>query len=159
MLESMIGTLLGGVFRLLPEFLTWLDKKDERKHELAMFDRQLEADKLKVEAQQKLVETEGSIKLEQADIEAIVAATKEQGKLTGVKWVDAFSAAIRPLMALQWLIILWPVVVVAGFILAVQLGADPLVAVKQVFGPEEKALATSIASFWLVDRTLRKLGK
>lgn len=159
MMESMIGTLLGGAFRLMPELMSWLDKKDERKHELAMFDKQLESDKLKVEAQQKLVELEGDIKLEQADIEAIVAATKEQGKLTGVKWVDAFSAAIRPLMALQWLIVLWPAVVVAGFVLAVKFGTDPLVAIRQMFGPEEKALATSIASFWLVDRTLRKLPK
>ena len=101
MLESMIGTLLGGAFRLIPELMSWLDKKDERKHELAMFDKQIESDKLKVEAQQKLVETEGDIKLEQADIEAIVAATKEQGKLTGIRWVDAFSAMIRPLLALQ----------------------------------------------------------
>ena len=159
MLESIIGTLLGGTFRLLPELLSWLDKKDERKHELAMFDKQIESDKLKVEAQQKLVETEGDIKLEQADIEAIVAATKEQGKLTGIRWVDAFSAVIRPLMALQWLIVLWPMVVITGFILAVRFGTDPLVAVRQMFGPEEKALATSIASFWLVDRSLRKLGK
>ena len=47
MIETLLGGLLGGAFRLAPEILKWLDRKDERKHELSMFDKQLEADKLK----------------------------------------------------------------------------------------------------------------
>ena len=62
---------------------------------------------------------------------------------------------IRPLLAAQWLIFLWPAVIVAGFILAVMSGTDPLVALKAAFGIDEKAMAASIASFWLVDRSLR----
>lgn len=157
MIESLIGSLLGGVFRLVPEVMQWLDKKDERKHELAMFDKQLDADKQKAAAAQQLVETEGDIKLELADIQAIVEATQAQAKQTGIKWVDAFNSMIRPMLALQWLIILWPAVVVAGFLYSVKFGADPLIAVKAAFGPEEKAMAASIASFWLVDRSLRKM--
>lgn len=47
MIETLLGTLFGGLFRLAPEALKWLDRKDERTHELAMFDKQLEADRLK----------------------------------------------------------------------------------------------------------------
>ena len=93
-----------------------------------------------------------------AEIQAIIEATKAQGVQTGIKWVDAFNAIIRPLLALQWLIVLWPTVIIAGFALAVQTGADPLVALKAAFGVDEKAMAASVASFWLVDRSLRKMS-
>ena len=36
MIETLLGGLLGGAFRLAPEVLKWLDRKGERGHELAM---------------------------------------------------------------------------------------------------------------------------
>jgi hypothetical protein len=158
MIETLLGTLFGGLFRLAPELLKWLDRKDERKHELSMFDKQLEADKLKGDQAQRLADTQADATIGAAEIQAIIEATKAQAAQTGIKWVDAFNAIIRPLLALQWLIVLWPAVVVAGFALAVQTGADPLVALKAAFGVDEKAMAASVASFWLVDRSLRKMS-
>lgn len=156
MLESLLGTLFGGLFRLLPEFLKWLDRKDERKHELAMFDKQLEADKMKGDQAQLLAQTEANRGIGMAEINAMIEATKAQAVSSGVKWVDAMNSLVRPVLAFQWLIFLWPAVVVAGFILAVQHGTDVLLALQGAFGKEEKAMACSIASFWLVDRSLRK---
>jgi hypothetical protein len=158
MIETLIGTLFGGLFRMAPEVLKWLDRKDERSHELAMFDKQLEADKLKGDQAQQLAATQADATIGAAEIQAIIEATKAQAVQTGIRWVDAFNAIIRPLLALQWLIVLWPAVVVAGFALAVQTGADPLVALKAAFGVDEKAMAASVASFWLVDRSLRKMS-
>ncbi len=156
MLETLIGTLFGGAFRLAPEVLKWLDRNNERAHELAMFDKQIEADKLKAEAGQLLAETQAASALGIAEIGALIEGAKAQATQTGVKWVDAFNATIRPLLALQWLIMLWPAVIVAGFWMAVRAGIDPLVAMQGAFGIEEKALASSIAAFWLLDRSLRK---
>lgn len=158
MLETLLGTLFGGAFRLAPEVLKWLDRKDERTHELAMFDKQLAADKLKGDQAQQLAATQAEAAIGAAEIQAIIEATKAQGVQTGIKWVDAINALIRPLLALQWLIVLWPAVVIAGFALAVQAGGDPLVALKAAFGVDEKAMAASVASFWLVDRSLRKMS-
>lgn len=158
MIETLIGTLFGGLFRMAPEVLKWLDRKDERGHELAMFDKQLEADRLKGDQQLAQINAQADASIGAAEIQAIIEATKAQGAQTGIKWVDAFNAVIRPLLALQWLIVLWPAVVVAGFALAVQHGTDPLVALRAAFGVDEKALAASVASFWLVDRSLRKMG-
>lgn len=158
MIESLLGTLFGGAFRLAPEVLKWLDRKDERKHELSMFDKQLEADKLKGSQAQQLAETQANASIGVAEIQAIIEATKAQAVQTGIKGVDALNAAIRPLLALQWLIFLWPAVVLAGFFLAVYAGTNPLIALQSSFGTEEKAMASSIASFWLVDRSLRKIG-
>lgn len=157
MIETLLGTLFGGAFRLAPEVLKWFDRKDERKHELAMLDKQIEADRLKGEQAQQLAATQADASIGVAEIQAIVEATKAQGAQTGIKWVDAFNALIRPLLALQWLILLWPAIIVAGFVLAVSSGIDPLVALKAAFGQDEKAMAASVASFWLVDRSLRKM--
>lgn len=155
MIESLVGTLFGGLFRMAPEILKWMDRKDERKHELSMFDKQLEADRQRAEQAQQLAETQGNTSVGLAEIQALIEGTKAQAVQTGIKFIDGFSAAIRPLMALQWLIILWPAVIVAGFIIAVQHGTDVLLALQGAFGKEEKAMASSIASFWLVDRSLR----
>ena len=42
MLETLFGGLLGGLFRLAPEFLKWLDRKGERAHELALLNAEME---------------------------------------------------------------------------------------------------------------------
>ena len=41
MIETLLGGLLGGAFRLAPELLKWLDRKRERGHELSMQDKAL----------------------------------------------------------------------------------------------------------------------
>ncbi|GGH55394.1 hypothetical protein GCM10010975_12910 [Comamonas phosphati] len=46
MIETLLGGLLGGAFRLAPELLKWLDRQGERGHELAMQDKALEFEKL-----------------------------------------------------------------------------------------------------------------
>lgn len=157
MIETLLGTLFGGAFRLAPEILRWLDRKNERAHELAMFDKQLEADKLKGAQALAQINAQADAVIGVAEIQAIIEATKAQSAQTGIKWVDALNALIRPLLALQWLILLWPAVVVAGFVLSVQAGIDPLTALRSTFGVDEKALAASVASFFLVDRSLRKM--
>lgn len=157
MIETLLGTLFGGAFRLAPEILRWLDRKNERAHELAMFDKQLEADKLKGAQALAQINAQADAAIGVAEIQAIIEATRAQSAQTGIKWVDALNALIRPLLALQWLILLWPAVVVAGFVLSVQAGIDPLTALRSTFGVDEKALAASVASFFLVDRSLRKM--
>ena len=47
MIETLLGGLLGGAFRLAHEVLKWLDRKGERDHELAMQDKAIEFEKLR----------------------------------------------------------------------------------------------------------------
>ena len=42
---GILGSVLGGVFRLVPEVIKYFDKKNERQHELAMFDKQCDLEK------------------------------------------------------------------------------------------------------------------
>ena len=47
MLETLLGGILGGFLRLVPELLKWLDRAGERKHELCMQDKALEFERLR----------------------------------------------------------------------------------------------------------------
>ena len=134
MIETMLGTLFGGLFRMAPEVLKWMDRKDERAHELAMFDKQLEADKQRGQIAIDQINAQADASIGAAEVQAIIEATKAQAVQTGIKWVDALNALVRPVLALQWLIFLWPAVIVAGFALAVQAGINPLEALRASFG-------------------------
>jgi hypothetical protein len=99
MIETLLGILFGGLFRMVPEVLKWLDRKDERKHELSMFDKQLEADKLKGDQTLAQINAQADATIGAAEIQAIIEATKAQAVQTGIRWVDAFNAIIRPLLS------------------------------------------------------------
>lgn len=156
MIETLIGTLFGGIFRLAPEAIKFFDRKDERKHELGMFDKQLEADKLRgqIALEQARVEAEG--KLGAAEMQAIIAATKAQGMRTGIKWVDAINSLMRPLITFWWVIVLYTLALYAQYDALIAQGHGGLSALLELWSVEEKSIAASIISFWFVDRSLRK---
>mgnify|MGYP000146046464 CR=1 FL=1 len=156
MIETLFGTLLGGVFRMAPEVLKWLDRKDERKHELAMLDKQIDADRLKLEAGQKLADTQAEERITLADLQAMIEATKAQAVQTGVKWVDALSSLMRPTITFWWVIVLYTGALVAQFLVLVQQGDSGVQAILHLWGPDERAIVASIVAFWFVDRSLRK---
>ena len=104
---EVLGLIFGGIFRLAPEMMKFLDKKDERKHELALLDKNMEADRLRGEMQIRQIEAEADVVLGKAEIDAIIAATQAQGQKSGVRWIDGFNALLRPLIAFWWVIVLY----------------------------------------------------
>ena len=156
-LETLLGSALGSVARLVPEVLAWLDKKDERKHELALLDKNLEADKFRADHQIGMVHAESDAAMNLADLNGLIEVAGKQTEVkSGVRWIDGFNALIRPLLAFQWLILLWPLVIVFKAYILNRSGAAAAQYLDVVFGPDEKTMAASIAAFWLVDRALRK---
>jgi len=157
MIMSLLGTLFGGLFRLAPEVFKLIDKKDERAHELAMLDKQLAVDQARTQSQIDMVNAQGAVDLQKLDVDALITATKVQGQLTGVKWVDGINALMRPLITFWWVIVLYTAALCAEFYTLVYLSNVPMVdAILKLFGEDEKAICASIISFWFVDRALRK---
>ena len=156
MIETLVGTFLGGVFRMAPEILKWIDRKDERKHELSMFDKQLEADRLKGDQalSQITAQTDASIGL--AEIQAIIEATKAQAVVTGIRVVDGINSLMRPMITFWWVIVLYTAALVAQYVFLIDQGETAAKAILTLWGVEEKALVSSIVGFWFVDRSLRK---
>ena len=93
--SSILGGLLGGVFRLAPELFKFLDAKNERAHELSMQDKQLEFAKLQWEHKIQ----EAQINKDAIDIVALKDVLVDQGKLVGNKFIDFINSFVRPYMA------------------------------------------------------------
>lgn len=155
---TILGTLFGGLFRLAPELLKFMDKKNERAHEAAMFDKQLEADRVRAAAAQALEETRGANALNLADIQAMIEATKAQAVQTGIKWVDALNALVRPGLTFWWCIVLETAVLVCSYLALRAAGHNSVESILAIWSPEREAIVASIISFWFVDRALRKMS-
>lgn len=156
MIETLVGTLFGGLFRMAPEILKWMDRKDERAHELSMFDKQLEADKLKGDQAVAQINAQADATIGAAEVQAIIEATKAQATPSGIKWVDAINSLMRPTITFWWVIVLYSTALVAQYLALLGNSTDYMQAILKLWGPDEKAIVASIISFWFVDRSLRK---
>lgn len=156
MVEALFGTLLGGLFRLAPEILKWLDKKDERKHELSMMEYQLKADELRGKIAIDTINAQTEALIGVSEMNAIIEATKAQAVQTGIKFVDAINALMRPLITFWWVLVLYTVSMGVQYYMLLKNEFSAGTAVLMVFGPDEKSIAASIISFWFVDRSLRR---
>lgn len=157
MLTTLLGSLFGGFFRLGPELFKFLDAKADRAHELAMFDKQLDADKQKGQLTLDQINAQAAATISADELQALIEATKAQAVQTGIRWVDALSSLMRPMLTFWWAIVLYSAALGAEFYTLVYVSHVPLInAVMQLWGPDEKAIVASIMSFWFVDRALRK---
>ena len=156
MLESLLGSLFGGLFRLAPEFLKWLDRKNEREHELNMFRLQTDLEKQR-----------GTFTLEEkyvdystAAIEAIQEAFREQSATASAsyKWVAAASALVRP--GITYVLFgLYVAVKVTAILYSMQSGASWLEVTKTHWTTEDFALLNLVITFWFVGRSIEKYQK
>ncbi len=159
--STLIGGAVGGILRLIPEVFKWLDRKDERKHELAMQDKALDFEKLR--GSQKIDEIKANAEKEYdtGAINALIEAIKGQDTPSGVRWIDGLSKLMRPIITIQWVVILYPAVIVAGFITLLFATTDQITFKKvaetlpMIFGESEKAICAGIINFWFLDRVLK----
>lgn len=152
---EILSFIFGGIFRIFPEIMKLWDKANERKHELALLDKNIEYDRLRGEMALKQIAAEADVILGKAEMEAIIEATKAQGKTTGVRWVDAINALMRPLITFWWVIVLYTAALVVQFYGLLSYGESTVMALLTVFGAQEKSIALSIIGFWFVDRAIR----
>ncbi len=90
-------------------------------------------------------------------LDALQTAISAQSVKSGVKWVDALSTLMRPFITFQWVIILYPAVIVCQ-IVALFNGGIPLIqAIPLVFGEAEKSLVAGILNFWFLGRVFEKV--
>lgn len=156
MIETLLGSLLGGVFRLAPEVLKWIDRKGERGHELAMQDKALEFEKLR--GAQKMAEIGAAA--QEAWNTGTLAALKEsvsaQGRITGVKWADALSISVRPIITF-WFMTLFCAAKTCAFIAAINAGTDWSQAVLAAWTDADQALWSGVLNFWFLGRVFERV--
>ncbi len=160
--STLLGGLLGGIFRIAPEIFKFIDRKDERKHELALQEKALEFQKLTGSQKIEEIKTTADLEYDKGAMQALVEAIKGQEAPSGIKWIDGFSKLMRPLITTQWVILLYPSVILAHFFILLFYTNEPITFQKIVtvlpliFGENEKAICAGIINFWFLDRVLRK---
>lgn len=156
---GVVGSVLGGVFRLVPEFLKAFDRKNERTHELAMFQEQCKLETIR--GQQKLAEI-GAARDAAVDtgvIDAFKAAIEQQTEMTKAAggWVAALSASVRPVIT-YWVLGVWSFVHVWYAYNAWASGADPQTVFATMMSADFAALVAGTLNYWFLDRTLARRG-
>lgn len=98
MLEALLGGGLGALARLAPEVLKFLDRKNERLHELALGEQAFKVQELNARSKMEVAAIDAHSSQFVAALEALRAAVTGQATVTGVRWVDALSASVRPIL-------------------------------------------------------------
>ena len=156
---GIFGSLIGGVFRLAPEVLKFFDKKNERNHELLMFQRQCDLEQIR--GQQKLAEI-GAARDAAIDVgvmDAFNAAINQQAEMAKAAggWAAALSASVRPVVT-YWVILLWSFVHLWFAWNAWLQGAAPREVFETMMTADFMALVSGTINYWFLDRTLKQRG-
>lgn len=149
MLETLFGGLLGGIFRILPEAMKLFDRANERKHELAMVQSEMEFAKIRGEIAMR--ETEATMTV--AELDAMTEALKGQASMAkaGGKFVSAISALVRPIIT-YWFVGLYSAYKIAGMVIAHEQGARWLDILRDGWSVDDMAMLNLILTFWFVGR-------
>jgi hypothetical protein len=157
--SGLLGSIFGGLFRLAPEVLKWLDRKNERAHELAMFREQCD-----LEAQrgsQKLAEigAQRDMAVDVASLDAFKAAIDAQAEMAKAAggWVAALSASVRPVIT-YWILAVWSSAHLWLTFNAWNAGMAPSETFRLIMSADFVALVSGTINFWFLDRTLAKRG-
>lgn len=156
MFETLLGGLFGGLLRLAPEVFKMFDRANERKHELAMVNAEMEFAKIKGEIAMRQVEATMTM----AEMDTMAAAFKEQSETaSNAGWlISAISALVRPLVTYAFLA-LYAAVKIAAFLIAIDQNGDWKEVLVTMWGADDLAVFNMIISFWFVGRVYERASK
>jgi hypothetical protein len=153
-MEAILGGVVGGLLRVVPEVLGFFDRKGERKHEQDM--SRLSIEQIRVEGSIRMDEKRADFAI--AELAAIQEGVKEQGETSraSYRWVSAISALVRP--TVTWG--LCGMYAAVKYSLATKLvveGMDPGTALRLVWTNEDMALMSMVLNFWFVGRVWERV--
>lgn len=153
---GLLGSIFGGIFRLAPELLKFLDKKNERSHELNMFKLQTDLEKMRGEFKME----EKYVDYSTQQLDTIKAAFQEQAETAkAAGWfVAAVSALVRP--GITWCLFgMYAAVKVAALVIAFQTDAHWADVLIKTWDEDDFGLFTMVLTFWFVGRSVEKYQK
>ena len=150
---GLLGSIFGGLFRLAPEILKFLDKANERKHELNMFRLQTDLEKLRGEF--KMEEKYVDYSIQQLDtIKEAFREQSETAKNAG-QFVSAISALVRP--GITWcFFFMYAAVKIAALVIAFQTNAPWYEVLSKSWDSNDFGVFTMCLTFWFVGRSIEK---
>jgi len=149
---TLLGSLLGFISSLLPDVLKlWRDRGDKA-HELAILDRQMQMQQMMHSQRLEEIHAHGQV------VES--TALYKHARFTGVKWVDALSGTVRPIITYAFFVLYIEVKMAQIYLLLNgnydMRWAEILIG---IWHAEDQALFAAVMSFWFGQRTLEKWRK
>lgn len=166
---AIISGIFGGVIRLVPEFIKMWNKREDNKQEILIMEKTFQLDKQRAELHITEIKEQGKITIDNAAIAALTESIKgqnEQLAYTGKPVVDWFISVanvvnklIRPMIAVQWVVLLYPAVIFLNAYNFAQEGIAWSKAIPMVFGETEKGICLFIIDFFFIGRVLDSVRK
>lgn len=149
MLETLLGSLFGGLFRLAPEILKVFDRKGEREHELKLLNAEMEFAKLRETLKNEQAQTMAVA----YEAEAIGIAAEEQGRTARYagKIIAGISALVRPMVTWAF-VITYFLVKLASYLLALEQSGEWKEVLVAMWTKDDMAMLMMILTFWFVGR-------
>jgi hypothetical protein len=153
--SALLSFLGGSVFRMIwGEFSAWLTARQSHRFELERMKAQNEIDAAQHTRNQEAIRTQAELGIKEIEVQrdadlsrteadAWRLAVQAVGVATGIKWVDAWNATIRPLLATCALFVL----------------AQEIIANSGTPTPHVLLICDAILGIYVADRSLSKRGK
>lgn len=148
---TLLGSLLGFIGSLVPDILKFFREKSDRMHELKIMDRQMEVMKIK--------HTHALEEIRHMQDVAETRALYQYPMPMGVRWVDALSGSVRPVITYAFFILYWVVKLGHIIFLLPLVGKFDFALLPHIWHEEDQALFAAVMSFWFGQRALSKYRK
>ena len=146
---TILGSLIGFAGSALPKVFDMVDDWQDRKHELAMMDRQIEASKL---SQTQKIE---ALNIE-ADISESKALYQHDRSMKSTGFMAGLRASVRPVITYLFFTLF---AVIKGTALYGLIYTDGIVwelAIQTLWDEETQGIFAAIISFWFGSRALQR---
>lgn len=156
---GVLGGLIGGIFRLAPEVLKYFDKKNERMHELSMFDKQCDLEKVRGQIRLDEIGAQRDAAIDVGVMDALNSAINQQADMVKAAggWAASLSASVRPVVT-YWVLFIWSFIHVWFAWNSWLQGMPPAEVFKTMMTPDFSALLSGTINYWFLDRTLKQRG-
>ena len=156
MIETLFGGIFGGLLRLAPEVFKLFDRVNERKHELAMVQAEMEFAKIRGEIAMR--QTEAMMTM--AEMNTMSEAFKEQSMTARAagRWVAAVSALVRPIITYAF-VGTYFLVKLAGYLLALEQNGEWKEVIVKIWTQDDVTIVFMIISFWFVGRVYERVSR
>ena len=152
---EIISLVVGALTRMGPEVLKLFTAKRDADHEYRMTELQLRIDQARANQALDLAHAQGAMAADLAEMQAQSEALKQQAASSGIAWVDALSASVRPVLTYWWCLVLYTAAKAILVIGVWPVHAADLAAL--LLTDFDRSVVASIIGFWFTDRVLRRI--
>ena len=142
---SLLGSLLGFGTSFLPSLMSYFQDRQDKAHELALMDKQLEQQKVIGAQKLQIVNVEADIRESEALLKHDAGLQKRSSQ-----WIVDLAASVRPIVTY----LLFLEIFVLTWLLALDMITTEMY--RLVFNNEMQAVWAAVVSFWFGARTMAR---